>query len=551
MVPNVAYGGGNYVCNVGTGMSSSGAYTGDYVTGDGVFLLNNPLRFANITDGLSDTMAMSEALLGDGQGPLTGSAPNNVNREALLLSGSTLTTPQSCGGGATGGAFWSGAYNGNAWINGGYWATDYNAYNTPNSPNCDCLNTANNYGLKAARSMHVNGVNVLFCDGSVHFVNNSVSLATWRCWPRGPARTSPATITDPGVRRQLRRPLMTRILVLTAAAAALVGGALGWFVLSSVGTGAGPADPAHPPARADRSPTAEVARRFALSAADVPLDRETPAVAADAKGRIVVAWAARTGDLEHTLFLARSDDGGATFAAPTAFRKVAIYRYEATRKGQDVTYSTSVAPRLAAAGDAVYLGWTEAVGGGPRVVFYVARSTDGGRSFSEPAAAQDAEGQRPGFIGLSAGPDGAAACAWLDHRQGAQLPFFSLSAPDGSKFRPAALVYPGPSGGSVCPCCDAAVARAEDGAAFVAFRNDVSDDRDVYVARSAGSSSDFGPSVAVGPDHWHFEGCPHDGPAWSSPAAGCTSSGWMATPAGAASTTPLQRSPNSGSRRAS
>ncbi len=211
---------------------------------------------------------------------------------------------------------------------------------------------------------------------------------------------------------------MTRILVLTAAAAALVGGALGWFVLSSVGTGAGPADPAHPPARADRSPTAEVARRFALSAADVPLDRETPAVAADAKGRIVVAWAARTGDLEHTLFLARSDDGGATFAAPTAFRKVAIYRYEATRKGQDVTYSTSVAPRLAAAGDAVYLGWTEAVGGGPRVVFYVARSTDGGRSFSEPAAAQDAEGQRPGFIGLSAGPDGAAACAWLDHRQG-------------------------------------------------------------------------------------------------------------------------------------
>lgn len=176
----MAYGGGNYVCNVGTGMSSSGAYTGDYVTGDGVFLLNNPLRFANITDGLSDTMAMSEALLGDGQGPLTGSAPNNVNREALLLSGSTLTTPQSCGGGATGGAFWSGAYNGNAWINGGYWATDYNAYNTPNSPNCDCLNTANNYGLKAARSMHVNGVNVLFCDGSVHFVNNSVSLATWR-----------------------------------------------------------------------------------------------------------------------------------------------------------------------------------------------------------------------------------------------------------------------------------------------------------------------------------------------------------------------------------
>ena len=179
MVPGVAYGGCNYVCNVGTGMSSAGVYNGDYVSGDGVFLLTNPITFNNITDGLSNTAAMSEALLGDGQGPLTGSAPNNVNREALVLSGSTQTTPPTCGAGATGGAVWSGVYNGNAWINGGYWATDYNHYYPPNSPNCDCLNTANNYGLKAARSMHFGGVNMMLCDGSVHFVSNGVNPNTW------------------------------------------------------------------------------------------------------------------------------------------------------------------------------------------------------------------------------------------------------------------------------------------------------------------------------------------------------------------------------------
>jgi prepilin-type processing-associated H-X9-DG protein len=31
-----------------------------------------------------------------------------------------------------------------------------------------------------ANSRHTNGVNVCLCDGSVRFVTNSISLATWR-----------------------------------------------------------------------------------------------------------------------------------------------------------------------------------------------------------------------------------------------------------------------------------------------------------------------------------------------------------------------------------
>ncbi len=178
-VPGSTYGACNYYCYVGTGLSSSGAYTGDYVTGDGVFLLNNAVRITDIADGTSNTAAMSEALLGDGQ-TVTGSAPSDLRRQALVLSGSTLTTPGTCGGGAVNGAVWSGTYNGNIWLNGGYWATDYNHYYPPNPSTWDCLNTANNYGLKAARSLHSGGVNLLLCDGSVRFVQNGVSLTTWR-----------------------------------------------------------------------------------------------------------------------------------------------------------------------------------------------------------------------------------------------------------------------------------------------------------------------------------------------------------------------------------
>ena len=34
--------------------------------------------------------------------------------------------------------------------------------------------------IKAARSRHVGGVNVLFADGSVRFIEDDISLATWR-----------------------------------------------------------------------------------------------------------------------------------------------------------------------------------------------------------------------------------------------------------------------------------------------------------------------------------------------------------------------------------
>jgi prepilin-type processing-associated H-X9-DG protein len=31
-----------------------------------------------------------------------------------------------------------------------------------------------------ASSNHSGGVNAVFCDGSLHFISNSISLATWR-----------------------------------------------------------------------------------------------------------------------------------------------------------------------------------------------------------------------------------------------------------------------------------------------------------------------------------------------------------------------------------
>jgi prepilin-type N-terminal cleavage/methylation domain-containing protein/prepilin-type processing-associated H-X9-DG protein len=175
--PGVIFGGNNYSSCTGTGNSSSGVINGDYVSGDGVFLLvpGGPITMNAITDGTSNTAAFSESVYGDGTAPLTGGLmnPDPLNL-ALDISGNGMD-PVTCASTTT--------YTGqrcDRWINGGYLSTAYNHWTTPNSPTLDCLNSANNFGLKTARSRHPGGVNLGLCDGSVRFVSEDINFGTWQ-----------------------------------------------------------------------------------------------------------------------------------------------------------------------------------------------------------------------------------------------------------------------------------------------------------------------------------------------------------------------------------
>ena len=58
---------------------------------------------------------------------------------------------------------------------------DYTAQNCDsNAPNPPCANSTTNAQINlSARSRHTNGVNAAMCDGSVHFISDSISPTTW------------------------------------------------------------------------------------------------------------------------------------------------------------------------------------------------------------------------------------------------------------------------------------------------------------------------------------------------------------------------------------
>ncbi len=167
----------NYMANTGTGL---GNFCDPRFPTDGVFWNGSALRISLITDGTSNTIFMSEALVGsnfDTMGP-TPASPRQVSSPqglSVLATGGTnpaLTDPV-----CTGSLRWVGD-RGLSWIYGLAQSTTFNTYFAPNSPTPDCH--TNGQGRFKANSGHPGGVNVALCDGTVRFVSNSTSLPSWR-----------------------------------------------------------------------------------------------------------------------------------------------------------------------------------------------------------------------------------------------------------------------------------------------------------------------------------------------------------------------------------
>ncbi|MCI0681485.1 MAG: DUF1559 domain-containing protein [Gemmataceae bacterium] len=133
-------------------------------------------NFSDLRDGSSNTAAFSERLKGDWSNAVA------TARTDFFNPGASPTTRDqamnACEGlDPTNLALQQRSDGGGYWLR-GWHMTLYTHVSPPNARACNFNKNAT--ATMPASSAHTNGLNVALCDGSVRFVSNSVSLATWR-----------------------------------------------------------------------------------------------------------------------------------------------------------------------------------------------------------------------------------------------------------------------------------------------------------------------------------------------------------------------------------
>jgi len=231
---------------------------------------------------------------------------------------------------------------------------------------------------------------------------------------------------------------------------------------------------------------------------------------------VVAVWMALK-DRAANVYAATSVDGGTTFSEP---RRVNDRDGDASANNEQPPRAVISGPANARAITVVWSQRNEGPGRSRRDVVRVARSTDGGQTFSSARSIHDSglSGAR-GWESLATGPGGTVHAVWLDGRD-ADRRIAEAMAQTGMahKGQPPQDVYHGiltPDGRrvetviatGVCFCCKTAVAVDAHGTVYAAWRHIFPGSmRDIAFAKSTDGGRHFDPLVRVSEDQWELNG---------------------------------------------
>jgi len=268
----------------------------------------------------------------------------------------------------------------------------------------------------------------------------------------------------------------------------------------------------------------------------------TPSVAADG-AFVAVAWGA-SADGKADVFVATSRDGGRAFGPPVQVNRMP----GEGRLGGELPPRVAIHRLAGQSQAAVTVVWNAR---GDTTAIKMARSTDGGQTFSAPIALQSptAIGDR-GWPAVAVDERGDAHAVWLDHRglaarraaqgdsskAGRHVHGAPASGDSSVTAQGSSLFYASSNGGAaqerevtkgVCYCCKTALAACRGGVLAAAWRHVYPGDmRDIALATSRDGGRTFTAPVRVSEDGWAINGCPDDGPAVAVDAGGVTHIVW-------------------------
>jgi type II secretory pathway pseudopilin PulG len=176
------YGGSKPECST-PGIGNCPAYinlgeTRTYVTAntkiepqpDGALYVDSAVEYRQFSDGISNTVMVSECLAG---------------RPDIKITGGSDGALEACTTGAAGGGLVNVWQRGHSWVYAVQISTwGFSTFVPPNDPRTqevgECRYSSNSRGIFAARSDHPGGVNIVRADVSGRFVTDAIDPDTWR-----------------------------------------------------------------------------------------------------------------------------------------------------------------------------------------------------------------------------------------------------------------------------------------------------------------------------------------------------------------------------------
>ena len=225
----------------------------------------------------------------------------------------------------------------------------------------------------------------------------------------------------------------------------------------------------------------------------------SPRVTIDSQGRVFVVYGRTDSNRKGGVYLRVSEDRGATFGD-----EVRVSEFEWIPMGM------GRGPRIAVGENGIVV---TAVGrlraNETARNLYAWHSRDNGRTWRGPVTinrVQDSARECMHDVTVSPS-DGRFFVVWLDLRNTSGTEVWAAASRDGQRWDRDGQIYRAP-GGTVCQCCDPAVAYDPSGRLHVAFRNVVGANRDIYWMSSTDHGRRWSTAEKVGNGSWAVESCP-------------------------------------------